>query len=97
MPDFGQRCLFYTIGNIGGVKQIWDINNSKWHIAKFKGKYTRKRLVTVPEKRNNPKNMTARQCYARKIQFIPDGNFVFLDETGANTYQSQNKSTRLKI
>ena len=52
--------------------------------------YTRKRLVTIPEEINNTKNITSRQCYAREIQFIPDENFVFLDETGSNLHQSQN-------
>jgi len=43
---------------------------------------------TVSEERNNPKNITDRQCYARKVQFIPDRNLVFLDEIGTNLHQS---------
>jgi len=52
--------------------------------------YTRKRLVKVPEERNNEKNMNARQTYAREIQFIHNENLVFLDETGLNLNQTRN-------
>jgi len=52
--------------------------------------YTRKRLVIIPEERNAPKNIDARQIYAREIQFVADTNLVFLDETGMNLHQTRN-------
>ena len=52
--------------------------------------YTRKRLVKVPEERNTPKNLDIRQTYARDVQFIPNENLVFLDETGLNLHQTRN-------
>jgi len=52
--------------------------------------YFRKRLVLIPEERNTPKNIDARQNYAREVQFIANSNLVFLDETGLNLHQMRN-------
>ena len=52
--------------------------------------YTRKRLVKIPQERNTPKNIDARQNYAREMQFISNDNLVFLDETGLNLHQTRN-------
>jgi len=48
--------------------------------------YTRKRLVTIPEARNAPRNIDARQEYSRMIGFVFDENLVYMDETGINLH-----------
>lgn len=53
-------------------------------------KYSRKRLVRIPEDRNSEKNKNLRQAYGRMLSFVPDENLVFLDETGVNLHQSRN-------
>ncbi|KAF7703891.1 hypothetical protein CDIK_0093 [Cucumispora dikerogammari] len=52
--------------------------------------YTRKWVVRVPEKRNTPRNIEARQLYARILEHITDGNLLFLDETGVNLHHARN-------
>jgi len=48
--------------------------------------YTRKRLVTIPEARNAPRNIDMRQEYSRMIGFVSDENLVYIDETGINLH-----------
>ena len=48
--------------------------------------YTRKRLVTIPEARNAPRKIDARQEYSRMIGFVFDENLVYMDETGINLH-----------
>ena len=55
-----------------------------------KMEYTRKRLVKIPEERNAPRNIDARQKYAREVQFIGNEHLIFLDETGMNLHQTRN-------
>jgi transposase len=43
--------------------------------------YTKKRLVRVPEERNTPRTIDARQEYCNKIFHIRYEKLVFLDET----------------
>jgi arginine repressor len=64
--------------------QLSGINKSQSTISRIlkKMNYTRKRLLRVPEERNNERNIETRQNYARRIEYLNDDNLVFLDETG---------------
>lgn len=50
---------------------------------------TRKRLSLVPQERNTPRTLDARQSYAREIEHISMSKLVYLDETGFNLHTSQ--------
>lgn len=52
--------------------------------------YTRKRLVKIPIERNCSTILTKRQEYARTIEYLPNENLVFLDETGCNLHITRN-------
>ena len=44
----------------------------------------------MPEDRNSEKNIILRQAFGRMINFVPDNNLIFLDETAVNQHQRRN-------
>jgi len=82
----------FTQKEISEELQQFEIHRSSSTVSRTLKKmdYSRKRLVSIPEARHTPKNIDARQNYARQIQFISNNNLVFLDETGLNLHQTRN-------
>ena len=53
-------------------------------------KYTKKRLKTIPLRRNTDKNLDERRAYAINTLNLDENSIIFIDETGFNLHTSWN-------